>query len=283
MFLWVAKEKGYYEQEGLDVEFLFGKGSTFSAQMVGSGKVEIGQAAANTALVSRAAGMPIVSLATIYPDTQSCVISLKEKNILEPEDLYGRTIAVNKNTANYMDYKSFLQENGLDSSKIDVLHTTENILMLTKGEADGFVIYAANEVYLEREGYEVNKICFKDNGLKLHGTVIITNEKTLEDRPEMIRKFLRATFRGMEYTYENPEESYDIFYNANPDIDYDLFKEMYYEILPQYVDENTAEHGFGYQSAEKWANNVQMLLDQGLLNETMPMAQIYTNSFLPNS
>ena len=90
--VWVAIEKGYYADEGLDVEVIYGKGSTLSAQLVGTGENEFGMCAGDTSLMSRIKGVPLKVLAVIIQRSPVAAVSLKEKGIVQPKDLEGKRV-----------------------------------------------------------------------------------------------------------------------------------------------------------------------------------------------
>jgi len=280
-YLWATKGLGYYEEEGLDVEFIPGKGSTISTKLVGAGQADIGSASGDSALIARTKGIPLVVLAIVYHDTPVCIVSLKEKNITEPTDLHGKRVAVNKYAKNYQQYLAFLNANNVDESQIKEINTKDNILLLLEDKADAAPRLTTEKVLIEKQGYQVNEICFKDNGISMYGgQTIITNEETLQENPEMIRKFIRATIKGIDFTYNNPDKASELFFQEHSEGNQEILKQQFELLLPFFQNDYTEKHGLGYQSEEKWEHTMQTLINQKLINDSIEISEFYTNKFL---
>ncbi len=282
-YAWVAKEKGYYDKEGLDVEFITGiRGSSITAKLVGSGEADIGLSSGETDLIAHSKGVPIVDLAIIFQDSPVCIISLKENGIVYPKDLYGKKLAGDRYGPTYAQYLKLLSLYDLDKNQITnvPMSGATKYNLLFNGKVDAYLMFKTSEVNLEEAGYEFNSICMKDHGVETYGHSIITNKFTLNTREEMIDKFIVATLKGLKYTLENPDEAAEIFVEQNPDHDLNISKKRLKKVLPFYESQLTKKYGLGYQSEDRWNLIQESLIQNGLMSNSINLSNFYTNDFL---
>lgn len=279
----VAEERGYYDEEGLDVELIDGgRSSSVTVQLVGLGKSDFGISSGDVNLIAYSKRVPIVNLAVAYQESPTCIISLKDTGISSPEDLKGKRVAGNTRGPTFSQFTTFLDLYNIDESEIIKvpLSGSPKYALLYNGEVDAYLMFKTSEANLQRDGYEFNSLCMKDYGVHAYGDSLITSRSFLDENPETVRKFMRATLKGLSYTIENPDEATKIFMKYNPNEDKALSKARLDKILPFYEGKFTRSNGLGYQSENRWKLMQKMLIETGQIREESELNDFYTNDFL---
>ncbi|MDD2522740.1 MAG: ABC transporter substrate-binding protein [Anaerolineaceae bacterium] len=279
--VYVALEKGFFAEEGLQVDLAYGNEADMVA-LVGSNHQQFMVASGEQVLLSREQGLPVVSVAAWYKDYPVGVAALKESEISTPSDLVGKEIGLpGLYGANYIGMEALAAETGLgdDDYKLVSIGFTQ-VESLVSGTVDAVVVYLANEpVQLRARGYEINVIAVQDY-IDLVGNCIVSNEITIENNPELVRKMVRAFRKAVEYTAANPEEAWTIsqkYVDNLTDEVAPIQKEVLRESINhwQLTPETKAEQDL------RWTNMMNLLIKIGLMQNQLDIQEIYTNEFLP--
>lgn len=280
----VAKEKGYYLEEGLDVELVEGTGAVDSAKLVAAGTYDLGVSSAAAVLEARSWGAPLYSIAVIFQKSPVVILSLKEKNIVKPSDLKGRRIGVHYGSSEYLEYKALMNAQKIPLRSIQEIGIGFDVQALLSGKIDaqtGYTQNAPNQVRLA--GREVNQIFVDDWGIEIYNSLIISNENYLKNDTELIKRFLRASLKGWQYCLDNSGKAIEIVLNSYPILDKKFVKASTYDTLKLIKSRDVEEHGLGYQNFERWRNLEKILLTQGVIKGPMKIENFVTMKYLPNS
>lgn len=275
---YLAQEKGFYAEEGLDVnmeEFSFDN-PTIDA--VAGGSADFGITGADELLLARAKGIPIRAFAVIYRINPVCAYSLKESGIEKPQDFIGKKVGLERGTNVDLLYYAMMSRMGIDRSRIKELTIGYDAAELLNGSTDVSTGYIINEPHQAIEaGYEVNTILMADYGANIYADVLFATEDTLENNPDIVEKFLRATIRGWEYAIENEEEAVDI------DLKYAKGRTRSHEayMLRQSAPLiHTGDLRIGEMEKEEWEKTMAVLKEQGMLKEEIDLESAYTTEFI---
>ncbi len=278
---YVAIEKAFFEEEGLEVDLVYGNEADMVA-LVGSNHQQFMVASGEQILLSREQGLPVVSVATWYKDYPVGVAALKESGITTPEDLRGKRIGLpGLYGANYIGMEALAGQTGLqtgDYSLVSIGFT--QVESLVSNTVDAVVVYLANEpVQLRERGYEIDVIAVRDY-IDLIGNCLVTNETTMQNDPELVRSVVRAFLKALTYSAENPDETFAIsqLYVEN------LTEEtapIQRKVLEQSIAIWQVEPETELEQAASWQNMMQVLLDIGLMKNTISLDGVYSNDFLP--
>jgi NitT/TauT family transport system substrate-binding protein len=140
-------------------------------------------------------------------------------------------------------------------------------------------VYAANEpVQLRALGYELNVIRVADH-VQLASNGLITNEKTIAENPELVRRMAEALLQGLEDTVSNPDEAYELSKVHVPNLA-EADEAVQKEVLALSIDLWQAERP-GFSDEQAWQNMQDTLLKMGLLEEALDLEKAFTNEFVP--
>jgi NitT/TauT family transport system substrate-binding protein len=235
-------------------------------------------------LLARGQGLPVVYVMAWYQDYPVAVVSKAEWGIRTPQDLRGKKIGLpGLFGANYIGLRALLNAAGLQESDV-----TLEAIGFTQAEAvagdrvQAASVYAANEpVQLRSQGYDVNVIRVADY-VPLASNGLVTNEKTLAENPDLVRRMIRATLKGISDTAQNPDEAYEIskkYVDTLAQAD-EATQSVQREVLATSI-EFWKTDDLGKTDELAWANMQNLLLDMGLLKEMLDVSKAFTHGFLP--
>lgn len=276
--VYVAVERGYFAQEGIELEFDYGF-ETDGVQLVAAGELPFAVASGDQVVLARAQGLPVVYIAEWWQRFPVAIASLAETGIESPSDLAGRTVGVPELFgASYIGWQALLNAAGLDPSEVE-LQTIgySQVPSLSEGRVEAAVVYANNEpVVLAQEGMSVNVIAVADYA-DIVANGLIASEKVIAERPELVRGFVRAFLHGIADTLADPDAAFEIStrYVEGLADNATLGRAVLEATLPYWQADR-----LGYSEAATWEQSQQVMRDAGLLDETVPVEALFTNEFL---
>lgn len=209
-----ASEKGYYEDEGLDLDILPGGPEVaVDAQIVGGGAL-VGLMTSETLASAVAGGAPLVGIGAVYQYSSNALVSLDGSGIDEPQDLEGATLGLSTNDRTT---EPFLRWLGLDMDTIDIVAVDGSPTPLVSGEVDAVVSTLGNvPVVLASQGIESTSIPVADYGYNRWSSVLVVREDSLEDpaKREQIQGILAATQRGAQDLMDDPDAAGELVYSV---------------------------------------------------------------------
>jgi len=275
---YVAKEKGFYESAGLDVNIQPGGPDFPAIQMIAGGNEQFGVTSADQILVARSKDVPVVALAVLYRKSPLVLFALKQSGIDKPEKFKGKKIGVKVGGNEELVYRAMLKKAGV-ADKLDETPVKFDLTPLLTGQIDVWPGYVINEVIAAREkGFDVNIIWPSDYGLNLYADTLFTTEKMLKEKPEVTKKFVAATIKGWTYAVAHPDEAARITLKYGPKLTYEHELAMMQASIPLLTPDKAP---IGSMQPAQWAALEQLLIDGGFLKKPIDLTQAYTTGYLP--
>lgn len=275
---YVAVEKGYFKDEGLEVEFDYSF-ETNGVALVGANELPFALVSGEQVLLARAQGLPVVYVMAWFQKFPVAVVSLKDSNITQPADLKGKIIGVpTLNGANFVGLRAFLAANGIAAEEVTIEAIGFNqVEALSAGRVDAAVVYSNNEpIRLAAQGLELSVMQVSDYAA-LTANGVLSNEETVANEPELVRAFVRAVARGTQAVIDNPDEAYTIAKKYVETLTDDAVEK---QVLAATVELwKTAR--LGQTDAQAWETMQATLLESGLLTQPLDLNQAFTNDFVP--
>lgn len=277
----IAKEKGFYKKEGLEVDLRPG-GLEFDAiKTVSIGADDIGVTSPDQVILINTKGAHISAFMVIMQKDPVCLIAKKESNILEPKDFIGKKVGVKHGTSVETEYRAMLNNLGINSNLIQEIPAKFDMTPFFTDKVDVWPGYAVNEAILAKlKGFEVNLIKPSDYGVQWYGNMYFATQKYIKEHTDVLEKFVRATTKGWIYALEHQDEAVDILLKYNPNADPTHQKKIL-KVLKEYlITDATDKNGFGWMEANKWNSIQDVLFEQGLINKKTNIESLYTNQFI---
>lgn len=282
-FMYVAMEKGYYEEEGLKVNIQFPSNANDAISLVAAGQADIGLYYQQDVIQARAdQNVPVKSIGAVVQGPLNIILSLKEKNITSPEDLVGKTVGYAGTELSEALTRSIMEYVGADYSDVAMIDVGFDLMSsMTTGNVDATIGCLINHEVpqMEEEGFEVNWFELDDYGVPTYYEgIFLANDKTIESDSETLSAFLRASARGFADMKENPEEALEILLNNQNEENFPLSetveKESIDVLLPMM---ETADAEFLSQSDACWQENIDWMVSQGLIKESIDLDEVRVN------
>jgi len=283
--LFVAKDKGYFDDFGLNVEIVQPpEGSTTA--LIGADKAEFGISFQDTLAKSFSTDnpMPITAVAAILQHNTSGVISLKDKNIKTPKDLTGKRYSTWDDPIELAMLEKIVNDDGGDFSKVKKVPYAENIIAQLQdtsknGSDSGWIYYGWDGISFNVKGIETNFINFAtyEPQLDCYTPVIIASNKYLEKNSDEAKKVLSAIKKGYEFATKNPKEAAKCLLKNAPELDSELIYASQEWISSKYIDD---AESFGIIDPKRWNNFYKWLFDNKLIEKEIPESFGFTNEYL---
>ena len=216
----LGKERGYYDQEGIDLDIQEGRGSGVTVQAVAANTATFGYVDVPTMIKAAAKGAPVKSIGVALQLSPMSVMGFTDKNIRVPKDIVGKTVAVTPGDSMSQVWPLFLKKTGISETEFKTVsgdaQTKLNAVM--NGQADLLLGYVMDQAIKLQDATKkpVYPIRFADYGVNMISSGIIVNVETLKTKPDMVKRFMRATTRALEDSEKNPEAAVDAMLKANP-------------------------------------------------------------------
>jgi NitT/TauT family transport system substrate-binding protein len=286
----VAKEKGWYRDAGLDVEIREGSGSTQAAQFVASGRATFGFMPPSALVTAVAAGAPLVMIANPTQRDLASVIVPKDGPIKRLVDLQGRSCSASSFSIINKEVGIAFDQLGLDWDSVRKVSLDPTAVMpsLIAGKVDADCDGIYNWIYYKNRGFETRPFFLADHGVNLMAAGYVATRKMIEEQPDIVEAFVRETLRGWRWAFANPREAAEIATELNPQSRYTTVEDKYeaLKILPDHAHtENTEGKPLGWMSLEDWKKVVDTMVEYGLQDLSESKAPepetLFTNQFFP--
>jgi NitT/TauT family transport system substrate-binding protein len=274
---------GYYEDEGLDVKILDGRGTSTTIKLVanGSNTFGFGQLSEMAFAVANH-DVPLKAIAGVYQQMPDAVFIRAGSGISSLPDLEGKEVISSAGDSTRTFFPALAEANGFDASKVTFLNVSGESKTTTfiAGRGDAMLNFATDEFLVEDAGVEAEVLMYADHGVNVISQGLFTSVDYLDENPGAVAGFVRASMKGLEYARDNPEEAAKWVLHYRPGAEKE--EQALFELnaaLPLSETENTKGHSTGYMAAEDWEQSISLMQQYQDMKE-VPPDEIYTNEFV---
>lgn len=204
---YAAEQEGFYKDEGINVKLVPGGAETPSIQIVAGGSEQFGVSGMSQLIEARAQGIPIVALATTYRKNPLIWFGIDE-NILTPQDLVGKKVGLTVGSNSDLLFRAMLKKTDVDINDMTIVPVKYNLSLLLEKEVDVYEGYLTDQpITAELAGHKTYIINPSDYEINFYGDTLFTTEKVIQENPDLVQRVTRATIKGWQFAYDNPEKA----------------------------------------------------------------------------
>jgi NitT/TauT family transport system substrate-binding protein len=281
--IYMALKKGYYREEGLELNVVLGAGSADSAKKIDLKQAEVGISDAPTVITAISKGANLRMVAVVFDKAGNNAFFKKSANIRSPKDLVGKKIAVPPADSHRVLWPAFAALNKLDPNAVTLVNVKPEgkQAIVAAGEVDAsFDLYTSYAIWEKVLGKgQVGHLLWADYGLPIYGHTYFVNTELEQKNPKLIERFLRATHKGWRDAHANPAEAIDAMVAAVPGLD----REALFNTTPQIMDlcitERSRSHGIGWIEEGLMQRTIDVTFANNKPERPVKVGEVFTNAY----
>jgi ABC-type nitrate/sulfonate/bicarbonate transport system substrate-binding protein len=282
--LLVAQAEGFFAEAGLELRLLE-PDPTVAVPLVAVGRAEFGIASQEYITMARASGIPIVSVAALYPHNTSGFASPTNRNIASPRDFSGKTYAGWGTEMEELMIRTVMEGDGMASGEIVFIDigTIDFTTAVRLDVADFYwIFYGWQGVHAELLGIEFDFLALRElaDVLDYYTPVLFASEEFLAAQPDVVKAFLAATARGYVEAALDPDSAAEHLLSHAPELDRELVVASQRWLASESTVDMTT---WGYQEPSVWSSFAAWALEMGLIEAEIEADAAFSNSYLPGA
>ena len=275
--LYAAQVQGFFSEEGIEVEIMPPADPSDPAKLAAARVVDLALTPQMNYLIAKAAGLSLISVGALIDGALGGLLSLADFGIEELSDLRGRKVGYSLAPLEPVLWRTMLSTVGVKPGEFELVNVgMSTVPALLSGKVDAIGAFRNFElIKVELLGKKAVFFPQEDYGVpNTYEILIVANPELLQERAREVRGFLTALARGIAFTLERPEAAFGAFLSLYPDRDDELHRRSFAATLPLYAE------GARHDDADRWAGMQDFLYQNGLVDRTFPLEELYTTEFL---
>lgn len=278
--VYVAYEKGYFAEEGIELDFENSFNEIDGVDRIAVNNLQFAILSGEQILLGRNVGKPLVYVMEWYHRFPVGVVVPADSDIETPDDLRGRKVSLPFfQGASYIGLRALLESADLGEDDLELQEVGFDApAVMCERQVEAATVYIANEPLTISQCYDVRVIEISDYA-NLVSNGLVTNEKTIKDKPDLVRGMVQALQRGIADTIANPDEAFELALKHVSDLPAEQHATQR-QVLLNSIELWRSEE-IGATNPAAWERTQQILIDMGLLPEALDnLSAGYTNEFL---
>jgi NitT/TauT family transport system substrate-binding protein len=278
-----GKERGFYKEEGIDLTINEGRGSANTVQVVAAGSDTFGLADSSSVVATAVKGADVKSVMSLLNSTGFSVVSLASNGIKTPKDLEGKKLAVSPGDPLGQLFRALAAHNKLDMSKISFVQVdpAAKVVAVLEKRVDALLGGADDQFFLIKyKGEEPAALRYADHGANIVGMTILTQGAIINGKPDLVRRFVKATARSWDEAKKNPEAAVDAGMKAKADLNRQSTLDQL-KVDIELMDSPNSKGRTGWGDQTDWDQTIALLKAYREVVTDQPWTAFHTNEFLP--
>jgi putative hydroxymethylpyrimidine transport system substrate-binding protein len=280
--LYIAQERGYFAEQGLEVDiFVPGDPSTV-LQTVATGRDDFGISYQPELLIAREQGIPAVSIMALVQHPLNSVMTLKESGIVEPRDLAGKKVGAPGLPSDESLLDTMLEYQGLSLEDVEMVNVGFNLVpALISKQVDAIVgaYWVHESISAENQGFELNIMRMEEYGVPdFYELVIVASEDKIANEPDLVQRFVRGVQKGYRDAIANPQDAVLLLKRLRPEIDLKIEIPGVELLAPLWTPDGRRD--FGWQEAGRWTGFAEWMVASGRLSSADGVDGAFDNRFV---
>lgn len=276
--IFVAKQQGFYDKEGIDLKIEPGGFGLDPFKLVAAGTNDFGVGGAGNLIMARGKGIPVIAVGAEFQNTPVGFITKADSMINSFKDFKGKKVGVQTGADTDVLYQALLTKYGMTSNDVKEVPIQYEMTPFVSGEIDVLPGYVTNQpIQLFDKGINTKLITAKSEGLRYYGNVYFVRENTLKEHPELVAKFLKATLAGWEHAILNKKDAISAVKYYAKDFDDKGLDRIYDAVIPFIKPDEPNVKILGMSTA-KWESTYDVLIKAKLLSNQVPISSLFTQN-----
>lgn len=265
----VAKHKGFYEAEGINLAFQPGGPSIDGVAVVAAGRFEVGQVSSSPSLMLAASqDIPVRCFAVGAQQHPYCFFSLRRNPVREPRDLIGKKVGIQATGVILL--RALLAKNNIPENQVQIVTIGAEMAPVMTGQVDVVTGWLTNTTALRVLGDQRVDLRLWDTGVRLYALPYYATVRTLQTRADALAKFVRATSKGWEYAHANRDEAVGYLIREFPNLNQADEREAADVMLQYAFNANTRTNGWGAMDPQIWREQIELYAQLGQFQRRTP-------------
>ncbi|MDP6226363.1 MAG: ABC transporter substrate-binding protein [Dehalococcoidia bacterium] len=279
--LYIALDKGYFAEEGLEVDIHPPADPSAVLQTVAAGRDDFGINYQTGVMIAREQDIPVVSIMALVQHPLNSVMTLKESGIAEPKDLAGKTVGWPGIPDNEPLLDTMLKSQGLTLDDVELVNVGFDLVPALIGKKVDAIVgayWVHESISATNQGFELNIMRMEQHGVPdFYELVMVANEEKIAKEPDQVRGFVRASIRGYQDAIADPQGAVELLKRLRPEVDLDIEKPGVDLLAPLW---SSSAGVFGWQEEERWVSFAKWMQENGLLTSKGDALAAFDNSFV---
>jgi NitT/TauT family transport system substrate-binding protein len=271
MPLFLAKKRGYYKEAGIELNIIRGAGSSDTAQKIELKQAEFGISDTPTVLIAQSKNADIKIIGMVFDKGPSNVFVWADSGIKTPKDLVGKSIAAPPGDSHRLLWPSFAKVNGIDPDSVTMVNVKpegKQAILVGKRVDAVFDLYTGWPFWEKAMGKgNVANILFADHGVSIYAHAYIAHNDTIAKKPELIRGFLKATYKGWHDALQDPKAAVDALAEEVNGVDKDAYLASFDAVRKLIETERYRKNGIGSIDPEQMQLTIDVVKAGGQMGD----------------
>lgn len=281
---YLGVERGYYSDEGIDLTIGEGQGSVRAVQTVGAKGDMFGLADGGSVTAGVARGAPVKAVMAVTSSSPYSLSVRKDSGITTLKEVEGHTIASAPGEAGLQLLPALFARNDVDMGKVRILRVdgAGKMVAVMENRAEGLMAGLDNQsLTLPREGVPLVDFAYSKNGTNTMGLTIFTHSDTLEENPDLVRRFVAATVKSFEAAMAEPDAAIAAGLKVKPDLDAELSLEQLKVGMGLMKSAASQDLPLGHFASKDWEDTLSLMKEYQELDTDIDASVLFTNDYLP--
>jgi putative hydroxymethylpyrimidine transport system substrate-binding protein len=279
--LYIALDKGYFTDEGLEVDIHPPADPSAVLQTVAAGRDDFGINYQTGVMIAREQDIPVVSIMALVQHPLNSVMTLKESGIAEPKDLAGKTVGWPGIPDNEPLLDTMLKSQGLSLDDVELVNVGFDLVPALIGKKVDAIVgayWVHESISATNQGFDLNIMRMEQHGVPdFYELVMVANEEKIAKDPDLVRGFVRASMRGYQDAIADPQAAVELLKRLRPEVDLDIEKPGVDLLAPLW---SSSTGVFGWQEEDRWVSFAKWMHENGLLASEGDALSAFDNSFV---
>ncbi len=265
----VAKHKGFYEAEGINLAFQPGGPNIDGVAVVAAGRFEVGQVSSSPSLMLAASqDIPVRCFAVGAQQHPYCFFSLRRNPVRTPRDLIGKKVGIQATGVILL--RALLAKNNIPENQVQIVTIGAEMAPVMTGQVDVVTGWLTNTTALRVLGDQRVDLRLWDTGVRLYALPYYATVRTLQTRADALAKFVRATSKGWEYAHAHRDEAVGYLIREFPNLNQADEREAADVMLQYAFNANTRANGWGAMDPQVWREQIELYAQLGQFQRRTP-------------